>query len=40
MRTFKVEFDIDADDKKYPNAINDLTKAVNKNIGYLTDLSS
>lgn len=40
MRTFKIKFDIDVDGKNYPNAINDLTKAVNKNIGYLINLSS
>jgi len=40
MRTFKIEFNIDVDDKNYPNAVDDLTKAVNGNIGYLIDLSS
>ena len=37
MRTFKVEFNIDVDDKNYPNAVSDLTKAVDEN---LMDLSS
>ena len=40
MRTFKIEFNIDVDDENYPNAVDDLNKAVNKNIGYLIDLSS
>lgn len=40
MRTFKIEFTIDVDDKKYPNVVDDLNKAVNGNIGYLIDLSS
>lgn len=40
MRTFKIEFNIDVDDENYPNAVDDLTKTVNGNIGYLIDLSS